>query len=91
MYLGLERTRLGAVVRAGVDDADTALALGLNIKMAFFLVFVLDVAFAGLAGVVAAPMLSVYPGMDMSILILTLIVVVMGGPGSLRGAALGAF
>jgi branched-chain amino acid transport system permease protein len=90
LYLGLERTRLGAVVRAGVDDRETASALGLNIKTAFFLVFCVGCGLAGLAGVVAAPMLSVYPGMDMSILILTLIVVVMGGPGSLRGAALGA-
>ena len=90
LYLGLEKTRLGAVVRAGVDDSETASALGLDVKKAFFLVFCVGCGLAGLAGVVAAPMLSIYPGMDMSILILTLIVVVMGGPGSLRGAALGA-
>ena len=90
LYFGLERTRLGAVVRAGVDDQEMAVALGLDIKMAYFLVFCVGCGLAGLAGVVAAPVLSVYPGMDMSVLILTLIVVVMGGPGSLRGAALGA-
>ena len=90
LYLGLEKTRLGAVVRAGVDDGETASALGLDVKKAFFLVFCVGCGLAGLAGVVAAPMLSIYPGMDMSILILTLIVVVMGGPGSLRGAAIGA-
>ena len=67
------------------------MSLGLNIELAFFLVFCLGCGLAGLAGVVAAPVLSVYPGMDMSILVLTLIVVVIGGPGSLRGAALGAF
>ena len=66
------------------------MALGLNIKVAYFVVFCIGCGLAGLAGVVAAPVLSVYPGMDMSVLILTLIVVVMGGPGSLRGAALGA-
>ena len=91
LYYGLERTRLGAVVRAGVDNREVAMSLGLNIELAFFLVFCLGCGLAGLAGVVAAPVLSVYPGMDMSILVLTLIVVVIGGPGSLRGAALGAF
>ncbi len=91
LYLGLERTRLGAVVRAGVDEREIAMSLGLNIELAFFVVFCLGCGLAGLAGVVAAPVFSVYPGMDMSILVLTLIVVVIGGPGSLRGAALGAF
>ena len=91
LYLGLERTRLGAVVRAGVDEREIAMSLGLNIELAFFIVFCLGCGLAGLAGVIAAPIFSVYPGMDMSILVLTLIVVVIGGPGSLRGAALGAF
>ena len=91
LYLGLERTRLGAVVRAGVDDREVAMSLGLNIELAFFIVFCLGCGLAGPAGVIAAPVLSVYPGMDMSILVLTLIVVVIGGPGSLKGAALGAF
>ncbi len=90
MHLGLERTRLGAVVRAGVDDRETAAGIGLNVDLAFFAVFCLGCALAGLAGVVAAPVLSIYPGMDMSILILALIVVVVGGPGSLAGAALGS-
>ena len=91
LHLGLERTRLGAVVRAGVDDREVAMSIGLNIELAFFIVFCLGCGLAGLAGVIAAPVLSVYPGMDMSILVLTLIVVVIGGPGSLKGAALGAF
>ncbi len=90
LYFGLERTRLGAVVRAGVDDRETATAIGLNVDLAFFLVFCLGCALAGLAGVVAGPVLSIYPGMDISILISALIVVVVGGPGSLKGAALGA-
>ena len=69
LYLGLERTRLGAVVRAGVDEREIAMSLGLNIELAFFLVFCLGCGLAGLAGVVAAPVFSVYPGMDMSILV----------------------
>ncbi len=90
LYLGLERTRLGAVVRAGVDDRATAAALGLNVERAFFAVFCLGCALAGLAGVVAAPVLEIYPGMDMTVLIPTLIVVVVGGPGRLAGAFVGA-
>ncbi len=90
LYLGLERTRLGAVVRAGVDDRVTAASLGINVDLAFFAVFCLGCALAGLAGVAAAPVLQVYPGMDMAILIPTLIVVVVGGPGRLAGAFWGA-
>ncbi len=90
LHLGLERTRLGAIVRAGVDDPVMAASLGVNVDRAFFFVFCLGCALAGLAGVVAAPVLEVYPGMDMAILIPTLIVVVVGGPGRLAGAFLGA-
>ena len=90
LHLGLERTRLGAVVRAGVDDRGMVAALGINVDLAFFSVFCIGCYLAGLAGVVAAPVFSIFPGMDMSILILTLIVVVVGGPGSLKGAALGS-
>lgn len=90
LYLGLVRTRLGAIVRAGVDNRTMIESLGIDIERVFFGVFCLGCALAGLAGVVAAPVLSVFPGMDVQILILTLIVVVIGGPGSLPGAALGA-
>ena len=90
LFLGLERTRLGAAVRAGVDDRETASALGIDVGAAFFIVFCIGCALAGLAGVVAAPVLSIHPGMDMSILVLALIIVVVGGPGSLKGAAAGA-
>jgi branched-chain amino acid transport system permease protein len=90
LYLGLERTRLGAVVRAGVDDRVMAAVLGVDVDRAFFAVFCLGCALAGLAGVVAAPVLEIYPGMDMAILIPTLIVVVVGGPGRLSGAFFGA-
>ena len=90
LYLGLERTRIGAMVRAGVDHRVMATALGIDIERIFFFVFCLGCALAGLAGVVAGPVFSVYPGMDMEILILTLIVVVVGGPGSLPGAVVGS-
>ena len=90
LYLGLERTRLGAIVRAGVDDRTMVAALGINVERAFFAVFCLGCWLAGLAGVVAAPVFSIFPGMDMSILILTLLVVVIGGPGSLKGAVIGS-
>ncbi|MCY4220851.1 MAG: branched-chain amino acid ABC transporter permease [Thiotrichales bacterium] len=91
LHFGLERTRLGAVVRAGVDDRRMVAALGIDVERAFFLVFCLGCWLAGLAGVVSAPVFSIFPGMDMSILILTLIVVVVGGPGSLKGAVVGSF
>ncbi|HYM02858.1 MAG TPA: branched-chain amino acid ABC transporter permease [Stellaceae bacterium] len=90
LYLGLERTKLGAIVRAGVDDRVMAASLGIDVGRAFFTVFCIGCALAGLAGVVAAPVLEIYPGMDMAILIPTLIVVVVGGPGRLSGAFLGA-
>jgi branched-chain amino acid transport system permease protein len=90
LFLVLERTRLGAVVRAGVDDPVMVAALGIDVGRAFFAVFCLGCALAGLAGVVAAPVLGVFPGMDVAILIPTLIVVVIGGPGSLPGAFAGA-
>ena len=90
LYAALERTRLGAVVRAGVDDRDMVAALGINIGSVFFLVFCLGCLLAGLAGAVAAPVFSIFPGMDLSVLILALIVVVLGGPGSLKGVAVGS-
>ena len=90
LYAALERTRLGAVVRAGVDDRDMVAALGINIGSVFLLVFCLGCLLAGLAGAVAAPVFSIFPGMDLSVLILALIVVVLGGPGSLKGVAAGS-
>ena len=90
LYLGLERTRIGAIVRAGVDDRTMVAALGINVELAFFAVFCLGCYLAGLAGVVAAPVFSIFPGMDMTVLILALIVVVLGGPGSLKGALVGS-
>lgn len=90
LYLALERTRLGALVRAGVDDRATAETLGIDIAKVFTLVFAIGTYLAGVAGVVAAPIFGIYPGMDVSIIILVLIVVVVGGLGSLKGAIIGA-
>ncbi len=90
LYYGLERTRLGAIVRAGVDDREMAATLGINIDRAFFIVFCIGTALAGVAGVLFAPIQAVQPGMDVDILIPALVVVVIGGPGSVKGAVLGA-
>jgi branched-chain amino acid transport system permease protein len=90
LYLLLERTRIGAIVRASVDDRESAECLGIDTQRLFLAVFALGCMLAGLGGVVAAPVLSVYPGMDIAVLIYILIIVVVGGPGSLPGAALGS-
>lgn len=90
LYFLLERTKLGALVRAGVDDRETTETMGVNIGAVFTLVFTIGTYLAGVAGVVAAPIFGVYPGMDVSIIILVLIVIVVGGLGSLKGAILGS-
>jgi branched-chain amino acid transport system permease protein len=90
LHLALERTRLGAIVRAGVEDRVMVSSLGIDIDRTFFGVFALGCWLAGLAGVVAAPVMSVSPELDVSVLVLTLVVVVVGGPGSLKGAFAGA-
>jgi branched-chain amino acid transport system permease protein len=90
LYFVLERTHLGALVRAGVDDRATAETLGIDIAKVFALVFGIGTYLAGIAGVVAAPVFSVFPGMDVSIIILVLIVVVVGGLGSLKGVIVGS-
>lgn len=84
------RTRLGAILRAGVDDAPTLEALGVNVGRVFTWTFVGGAALAAVAGVVGAPLLGVYPGMDFDILLYSIIVVVIGGLGSMRGALGGA-
>ena len=90
LYFALERTRLGAVVRAGVDDRATVETLGIDIGRVFRLVFAIGAYLAGLAGVISAPVFGVYPGMDVMIIVLVLIVVVVGGLGSFHGAILGS-
>lgn len=90
LTLVLRRTQIGAMIRAGVDNDQMAACLGINVERMFFLVFVVGCALAGLAGAVAAPVLSVTPDMGLQILIPTLIVIVIGGLGSLRGAVAGS-
>ncbi len=85
-----ERTRLGTALRAGVDDSEIARALGINVSLMFTLVFAAGAALAALGGVLAGPVLSVYPGADFETLILAFVVVIVGGLGSLRGALVGA-
>lgn len=91
LWLTLERSLLGARVRAAVDDAGIAACLGIDVDRLFLGLFCLGCALAGLAGVVAAPILAITPEMGLEILIPTLIVVVVGGLGSLRGAVAGSF
>jgi branched-chain amino acid transport system permease protein len=91
LALILSRSQIGAMIRAGVDNDQMAACLGINVERLFFLVFCVGCALAGLAGVVAAPIFSVTPDMGTQILIPTLIVVVIGGLGSLKGAVAGSF
>lgn len=90
MYFVIQRTRFGMWVRAGAANREMVAALGINVKLLFGLVFALGAALAGLAGAIAAPINSVYPGMGESVLILCFVVVVIGGVGSVKGAFLGA-
>jgi branched-chain amino acid transport system permease protein len=87
----LERTRLGAMIRAGVDDPAMARVVGIRVSRLFTLVFCLGAWLAGFAGVIGAPILSVYPGLDQEMLPLALVVVILGGSGSLLGSLVGSF
>lgn len=91
LWLLLDRTRLGMMIRASVDDRQMAQGVGVPASRLFTLVFCLGTALAGLGGVVAAPILSVYPGLDADMLPLALVVVILGGLGSLTGAFVGSF
>jgi branched-subunit amino acid ABC-type transport system permease component len=90
LWLLLEQTRLGALIRAGVANAQMVSGLGINIHLVFAGVFAFGTALAALAGVVGAPVLNLYPGLDFEILILTLVVVVVGGLGTFKGAFFGS-
>jgi branched-chain amino acid transport system permease protein len=91
LWLLLDRTRLGAMIRAGVDDPDMARVVGIPVPWLFTIVFCLGAALAGFAGVIGAPILSVYPGLDFDMLPLALVVVILGGTGSLVGSLVGSF
>jgi branched-chain amino acid transport system permease protein len=84
-----ERTRLGAMLRAGVDDQEIARALGINVSLLFTGIFALGAFLAALGGVLGGPLLGVYPGADFEVLLLAFVVVIVGGLGSLKGALVG--
>lgn len=90
LYLFLDRTDLGVVMRAASADAEMLEVMGVNVSGLFMWVFALGSALAGLGGVVAAPLLTVYPGMGIGIIIEAFVVLVLGGLGSLRGAIVAA-
>ena len=86
MYFLIQRTRLGMMIRAGASNREMVQTLGLNIGLVYRLVFALGVALAAFAGMIAAPVSSVYPGMGTQVLIICFVVVVIGGIGSVWGA-----
>lgn len=90
VYLFLERTRYGLVVRAGTNNRTMVEATGINVKRAFTVMFAVGAGMAAVGGVAAGPMLSVYPGMSLEMIIQAFVVVVIGGLGSFRGSVLGA-
>ncbi|GGF48398.1 branched-chain amino acid ABC transporter permease [Azorhizobium oxalatiphilum] len=90
LWVLLNKTRLGALIRAGVDDPEIIAAMGINIRKVFLLTFMLGAALAGLGGAVGGAFLTLYPSADSEILVFSLAVVIIGGRGSLVGAAVGA-
>lgn len=90
LWLLLERTRLGAMIRAGVDDRLMARTVGIRVSFLFSAVFFLGAFLAGFGGVIGGPILSAYPGLDSDMLPLALVVVILGGVGSLVGALVGS-
>ena len=90
LYYLLRRTRVGAIIRAGVDDREMVNALGINVRLVFSLVFMLGALLAGFAGVLGGTVLGLYTGADSDILLFALAVVIVGGLGSYEGAILGS-
>jgi branched-chain amino acid transport system permease protein len=91
LHLLMDRTRIGAMIRAGVDDMQMARAVGIPVSRLFTAVFCLGAALAGAGGIIGGPIMSAYPGLDADMLPLALIVVMLGGVGSLLGAFVGSF
>lgn len=91
LWVLLEKTRLGMMIRASVDDRQMARGVGIPSSRLFSVVFCLGAGLAGIGGVIASPILSIYPGMDMDMLPLALVVVILGGVDSLAGAFVGSF
>lgn len=90
LWLMLEKTRIGASVRAAVDDVQMARAVGIPAPLLFSIIFVIGSMLAGAAGVLAGPVLSIYPGLDFELLPLALVVVILGGIGSFVGSIVGS-
>ena len=90
LWLFLNRTRIGMMIRAGVNDRQMLAASGVNVQLLFALVFAIGAGLAGFAGVVGGTALSIAPGEDVRYLLASLIVVIVGGLGSVTGAAIGA-
>ena len=91
LHVVMDRTRLGAMIRAGVDDMQMARGIGIRVSQLFTIVFCLGAALAGAGGVLGGPITSAYPGLDSDMLPLALVVVILGGVGSLLGAFVGSF
>ncbi|GIX13620.1 MAG: hypothetical protein KatS3mg118_1579 [Paracoccaceae bacterium] len=90
MWLALNRTRIGMLIRAGVDDREMLAASGVRIQLVFAGVFAFGAGLAGVAGIVGGTFQSLFPGEDTRFLLASLVVVIVGGMGSIPGAALGA-
>jgi len=90
LWLLYKKTQIGAIVRAGVDDREMVNAMGINIDRLFALVFALAAFLAGMSGVAGGAFLALYPGAEWEILVLALVVVIVGGLGSLEGAMVGS-
>src|SRR5258705_3553901 len=91
LYYLMAKTRLGAMIRAGVDDMQMARAVGIPVSRLFTIVFCLVAGLAGAGGVIGGPIMSAYPGLDSDMLPLALIVVILGGVRGLVGAFVGSF
>ena len=90
LYILITKTRLGMLIRAGASNRTMTGVLGVNIRLIYTLVFAIGSAIAGLAGLMAAPILTVFPGMGENVLILALVVLIIGGMGSIKGALFAA-
>ena len=90
LWILIAKTRIGMMIRAGASNREMVASLGLNINLVYRLVFALGVALAAFAGMLAAPVSSVYPGMGTGVLIICFVVVVIGGIGSIWGALVAA-
>jgi len=89
-WLILERTTLGSMIRAGVDDEEMVRGLGINTPRLFTAVFALGAFLAALSGIIGGPLVGAYPGADFEVLLLALVVVIIGGLGSIGGAFVGS-